>query len=115
MKPNILDRAVSFFSPEAGVRRLRQRAAVDIMTRGYDGASRGRLKDSWRTPSTSADTEVAMSARLLRDRMRDLVRNNPYAANAVSVLVSHAIGDGIVPRSKDAKINKLFKKFVEEC
>ncbi len=102
MKPNLLDRAISFVAPAAGARRLRHRAAFDIMTRGYDGASRTRLKDSWRTPSTSADAEIAASGRLLRDRMRDLVRNNPHAANAVAVLVAHAVGDGIMPRAKDA-------------
>jgi len=36
----------------------------------------------WRT-SRTADTEIAMGGALLRDRMRDLVRNNPHAAKAV--------------------------------
>lgn len=115
VRSTLLDRAIGWLAPEAGVRRLRNRAAMDILTRGYSGADRSRLSASWRTPSTSADTEIAAAGRLLRDRMRDLVRNNPHAANAISVLVTHAIGDGIVPRAKDRKVNELFARWAEQC
>jgi lambda family phage portal protein len=47
--------------------------------------------------------------------MRDLVRNNPYAAKAISELVSHAIGDGIIPRSKNKELNKLFLEWSKHC
>jgi lambda family phage portal protein len=114
-KPNLIDRAIGWIAPEAGARRLRHRAAIDIMTRGYAGADRGRLKSSIRAPSTSADAEVSRASRLLRDRMRDLVRSNPHAANALSVLVTHAVGDGIVPRTKDKKVNALFDEWSKRC
>lgn len=115
VKPNLIDRAVGFISPEAGARRMKHRATIDILTRGYAGADRGRLKSSWRARSTSADAEIAKDGRILRDRMRDLVRNNPYAANAISVLVTHTIGDGIVPRAKDKKVNDLFSEWCRVC
>jgi lambda family phage portal protein len=115
MKPNIIDRAVAWIAPAAGVRRLRQRAAMDVLQRGYDGAAQGRNTGSWNSRATSADAEVGANAALLRDRMRDLVRNNPHAANALSVLVESAIGNGIVPRAKDPKINRLFKEWVRKC
>lgn len=97
------------------MRRMRHRAAIDIMKRGYSGANKGRLTDSWSTPSTSANAEIAMSGRLLRDRMRDLVRNNPYAANAMTGLINHAVGAGIRPRAKDARVNKLFADWCAQC
>lgn len=115
MKQNILDRAIGWVAPAAGARRLRQRAAIEIMARGYDGGARGRLNNSWRTPNTSADAEISVAGSLLRDRMRDLVRNNPYAVNALSVLVTHAVGAGIVPRSKDKRVNKLFAEWSKQC
>ncbi|MGK3946172.1 phage portal protein, partial [Streptomyces caeruleatus] len=37
---------------------------------------------------------------LLRERMRDLVRNNPHSAMAVQVLVNNMVGAGIRPRAK---------------
>lgn len=115
LKANIIDRAVAWLAPQAGLRRIRHRAAMDLMTRDYAGADRGRLKSSWQARSTSADAEIAKAGRILRDRMRDLVRNNPYAASAISVLVTHAIGDGIVPRAKDSKVNDLFDEWSSRC
>lgn len=115
MKQNILDRAIGWVAPAAGVRRIRQRAAIDILRRSYDGASRDRLKHSWRAHGTSADAEIGAAGGLLRDRMRDLVRNNPHAANALSVLVTHAVGSGIVPRTKDKKVNALFAEWAKKC
>ena len=115
MQQNILDRAISWVAPAAGVARLRKRAAIELMTRGYDGADHSRLKHSWNAQSTSADTEIGAAGRLLRDRMRDLVRNNSHAANALGVLVTHAVGDGIVPRTKNVKVNKLFDEWSKRC
>lgn len=114
-KTNFLDRAIGWVAPAAGARRIRQRAAIEIMTRGYDGAARDRLKYGWRTAPTSADNEIGVAGSLLRDRMRDLVRNDPYAANALWVLVTHAVGAGIVPRSKDKKLNELFERWSKQC
>lgn len=115
MKPNALDRVIGWVAPEAGARRLKNRNIMEIMGRGYNAASPSRSRSSWQTPSTSADTEVGAAGKQLRNQMRDLVRNNPHAANAISVLVSHAIGDGIVPRAKDKKVNELFKAWVDQC
>jgi lambda family phage portal protein len=114
-KANLLDRAIAAVAPRAALRRFAARQAFDIATRGYEGAARGRLNGSWRTPNTSADAEVGASAQQLRDRMRALVRDNPYAANALSVLVTHAVGAGIVPRSKDKAVNKLFAEWMKQC
>lgn len=108
---NVLDRTIGYFAPEAGLRRIKNRAAIDIMSRGYAGAETSRLKTGRRAPSTSADAELVRAGRDLRNSMRDLVRNNPHAAKAISELVSHTIGDGIVPRSKNKKAIALFKKW----
>lgn len=112
---NVLDRAIGYFAPEAGLRRIKNRAAIDIMSRGYAGAETSRLKTGRRAPSTSADAELLRASRELRNRMRDLVRNNPHAAKAISELVSHAIGDGIIPRSKNKKAIKLFNEWAKVC
>ncbi|WP_158812052.1 phage portal protein, partial [Beijerinckia sp. L45] len=40
------------------------------------------------------------AGRILRDRSRDLVRNNPHVAKAVEALVSNAVGTGVRPRPK---------------
>ncbi|MFN4125756.1 phage portal protein [Pannonibacter indicus] len=102
-------------------RRVMARQAFETLTRGYDGAARGRRTEGWRTPGSSADTEIGVAGALLRDRMRDLVRNNPHAARAVAVLVNNIIGAGIMPRAAsgnealDRKVDALFERWTAEC
>jgi capsid protein len=75
MTANWFDRAIATVAPRTAARQ-----AFETLTRGYDSAARGRRTDGWRAPGSSADTEFGMAGALLRDRMRDLVRNNPHAA-----------------------------------
>lgn len=87
MPANWMDHAIATVAPRMAARRVMARQAFETLTRGYDGASKGRRTDGWRAPGSSADTEIGVAGALLRDRMRDLVRNNPHAAKAVAVLV----------------------------
>lgn len=112
---NIIDRAIGYFSPKAGVRRIARRAMLRELERSYSGADRGRLRAGIKARSSSADTEIGAAGQLLRDRMRDLVRNNPLAANAIAVLVTHAIGDGIMPVFKDPEVKRVFERWAKQC
>lgn len=97
---NIIDKAISVFSPNAGLRRQSARAAIAIQERflrRYEGASQGRRTKNWFTPGTSANSEVDGGLRNLVNRSRDLVRNNPYASRAVTVIASNVVGTGIIP------------------
>jgi lambda family phage portal protein len=64
----------------------------------------------------------------MRDRARDLVRNNPHAAKALSVIVSNKIGTGIIcsPADtmlggrrpnlrKNARLAERWKRWIENC
>lgn len=122
VQPNFLDRVISAVAPERGAKRLRARLASQIMTRGYDGAAVGRNTDGWTAASLSADNEIYRAGARLRDRSRDLVRNDPYALKAVDVLVSNIIGEGITPRprtgdkEKDKAIMAAFNDWARnEC
>lgn len=117
---NPIDRVIGWVAPRAGLRRMQARAALDIVARGYDGAKRGR-RGNGRAPSTSANAEVGPAQVLLRNRARDLVRNNPHAARIVDVLASNLVGAGIQPVSKtgrktvDKKVNRLWKQFAAQA
>ena len=50
--------------------------------RAYQGALVSRLTQDWMSSQLSADAEIRNSLRKLRDRSRELVRNNPYARQA---------------------------------
>lgn len=116
----VIDRAIATVSPERALRRLYAREAI-ARKRGYEAASKGRGTAGWRASGTSADSEIAIAGPLLRDRMRDLVRNNPMAAQAVQVLVNNMVGYGIRPRAatNDATLNKrvdeLWRRWERVC
>lgn len=108
MKKPLIDQVVSYFSPEAGARRAKARAIEHLVgerltggRRKYEGASSGRRTDGWFTLSTSANAETRGQISKLRDRSRDLVRNNPYAAKAIEVIEGNVIGTGIMAQVKD--------------
>src|SRR5512147_1755969 len=100
---NWLDRAVGYVLPQAGLRRARHRAAMAALARSYEGARVGRRTEGWVVAGTSANAEIGTALVRLRDRSRDLVRNNPYAAKAVQAVVSNLIGTGILPRARSAQ------------
>jgi lambda family phage portal protein len=106
---NALDRVISYFSPKRAALRASFRAAEQILrTRGYDGAASGRRTDNWNAGNTSAVAEARLSLALLRDRSRDLERNDAYAQRALTVIPANVVGHGIVPQAKTtAKREKL--------
>jgi len=117
MTASWFDHAIAAVAPRTAARRVLARQAFDTLSRGYDGAAKGRRTEGWRAPGSSADTEIGMAGALLRDRMRDLVRNNPHAAKAVSVLVNNIVGAGIMPRAAsgddalDRRVDALFARW----
>ncbi|WP_406870458.1 phage portal protein [Thioclava sp. 'Guangxiensis'] len=93
---NPIDRVVSFFSPEAGYKRLRARAgAAQLMN--FDAASRGRRTYGWKAPGSSADAAAYGHRGRLRNLSRDMIRNRPYAARGRDVVVANVVGEGIAP------------------
>lgn len=63
--------------------------------RMFGGAMFSRLTSDWVSTGTSQDAEVRGSARTLRNRARQLCRDNDYARAAVRVLVNNVVGTGV--------------------
>jgi len=66
----------------------------------YEGASTGRRLGTWGTTTAGPNSAVSGSQTTIRNRSRELVRNNPWAENAIDSLVANMIGTGIRPRFK---------------
>lgn len=66
--------------------------------RGFDAASRSNRLSNWKTASTDSDSEVRGSIQIMRNRYRDLMRNNAWAARAIQVIKSNTVGSGILPQ-----------------
>ncbi|WP_319532851.1 phage portal protein [uncultured Cohaesibacter sp.] len=115
MKLNMIDRAVAFFSPAAGMRRARARLLLDGVRR-YEGAKFGRNTSDWDAKQTSANAEIARDLSTLRARSRDLVRNNPFAQKAQRVWVNNtASPDGLLPRLDGAAFDDFMLWSDEVC
>ena len=85
-------------------------------TRKYEGASKSKRLARWLTQSTSANTEVGNGIITLRDRARDLRRNNPYAASGIQSISSNVIGHGIQTQFRNGNsdaLEKLWKEWAE--
>lgn len=96
MKPNFIDKVIGFVNPEAGTRRMQSRMKQDLILRGYDAAKDFRTSDWTSAAKTSANEEVKAAQKKIRERSRDLGRNNPYAVRAFNVITANTVGAGIV-------------------
>ena len=70
------------------------------LRRGYNGAMVSRLTSDWMSTQASADAEIKGNLRRLRDRSREMVRNNPYARQAKRTTQINVIGTGIKLQSQ---------------
>lgn len=115
-EPTLLDRAIAWIAPTLAVKRMRARATL-AFSRGYDGAKVGRRTEGWRAGSTSANAEALPALSALRNRSRDLVRNNPYAKRAIGALVSGMVGSGFVASLNDARqdVRAAWDAFSRNC
>lgn len=114
-KTNWIDRAVGYVSPQAGLRRIRARAAAEVVLRHYEGAASGRRTQGWNRSTTDANAAMAPSLARLRDAARDLVRNNGYAESAITTICDHVVGWGIVAKAKpkNVKATELWAQWAE--
>ncbi|WP_292089519.1 phage portal protein [Brevundimonas sp.] len=120
-----IDGIISEISPAWGARRAANRAKETVLTearrsvsgrRGYDGARQSRFSRDWRTGGGTADAEISPDLSTLRNRSRDLARNNPYIASAVRQLVANLVGDGIEARAvhADPELQRIAQEVYDE-
>lgn len=61
--------------------------------RKYDGATTTRLTNDWVTATLTANAEIQRDLKRLRNRSRELARNNDYAVRYLQMLKSNVVGD----------------------
>jgi lambda family phage portal protein len=116
-----IERALAPLFPGWAARRAEARVKFDMLTRNYEGAKVSRRTQGWFPSNATADTLLDRQLDRLRNRSRDLVRNNPYAAGGLDVLVAYQVGTGIIPRSNtgdldlDKKADALFGEWSAAC
>ncbi len=96
-----LDRLIGVISPRAAYERQAWRAGLEALneTRSYEAAGRGRLLADWRASNLSGDSELVFDLPTLRNRSRQMVRDNSYVSAALENLVANIVGTGIEGRA----------------
>lgn len=99
VKFNWFDRFLSFFSAKQEAKRTAYRSSA-LALRRYQGAAKSRRTSGWKASGTSANAEIEGSIKTLRNRARQLIRDNPYAASGARVIENNIVGRGIVTQIK---------------
>ena len=97
-----IDDVISFFSPKLGLKRKMYRQAINISNdfTSYKGASKNRLRSSWLPGYGSADENLLPELNDLRERSRDLNRNDAHASGITGTMTTNVVGSGIRPQSR---------------
>ena len=87
---------------------------AEIQKRNYEAGSKSNRLSGWKTNPTDSNASAAMSLPLMRDRSRDLVRNNPHAARIVQSIASHTVGFGIIGEiQNNDKLEQIWQAWAE--
>lgn len=109
------DNVIGFFSPEKAAKRKYFRLVSDHLFKSYRGAEYGRFHGNWIPGGGSADQDLLTDLGKLRERSRDLVRNDGIASGAVDTIVTNIIGSGIRPQSRiDREELKIDEEYANE-
>ena len=97
----------------------RKATPLGSLKRAYQGALVSRLTSDWMSSQLSADAEIRNSLRKLRDRSRELVRNNPYARQAKRTTQINIVGTGmkfqsLVTQQRGGKRDQRINNMIEE-
>ncbi|WP_438449405.1 phage portal protein [Gorillibacterium sp. sgz5001074] len=100
---NLLDKTISYFSPETALRRVAARKTMEIVNSGYsEGGASGRKKSmrGWFTLPGSPKDDIDMNLPVLRSRSRDLSMNAPLGTSAIRTNKTNVIGPGLRLKSR---------------
>ena len=97
---NTFDKAVAYFAPGLAKNRLKSRAVLSFLS-AYDGASKSkRALKEFNPFGGDADSDTLPDLPSLRERSRDLDRNNPLAAGAIKTKITNVVGTGLRLQSR---------------
>jgi len=118
MAPNLFERALGAVAPVVALRRAAARRSLRRMEStgrgGYEGAAKGRRSAKWLASGTDANAALSAALPTLRNRSRDLARNNPWAAKGIDSIESWVVGTGITgqPVGRDPVARMLHEKWL---
>lgn len=97
-----IDRSIGVVAPGRALKRQAAREGLKFFSSGgsYRGSKSTRLNYGWATRQESADAALYGELEILRNRSRDLVRNDAVAAGATETIVVNTVKNGLTPQSR---------------
>jgi lambda family phage portal protein len=101
-----------------GILDLFRRESKKTVKRNYAAANKGRLFADFNASNRSADSEIRWALRDLRNRARDLERNNEYVRRYLQLLRTNVVGEGGIrlqmkARNPDGGVDMAGNRVVE--
>lgn len=109
---NKFDRAIEAAFPAWGLRRSMARMGLEY-ARSYDAAKSGRRTAGWQATGGSANAELSQGLARIRNRARDVVRNNEYAKRATAVYASNVVGYGITITPENKRETEMWSAWCD--
>lgn len=102
------------------VNKNQQRGPQRLTRRQYAAANQGRLFEDFKASNRSADTELRPALTILRNRARDLARNDPYARRflnlmRVNVVGEHGVSLQVKARNADGSLDVIGNEQIERA
>jgi lambda family phage portal protein len=121
---NAFEKIIGFFSPSLAAERAKNRLLLESfqdLKRSYDAGTRGRRGAGWATSGEEdPNIDIARSLAVLRNRSRNLYKNNRWAKKAVRTIALNTIGTGVQPTPKGKsrrateRVKQVWKDWAEE-
>ena len=97
-----------------------KRSRLPRQYRTYQGANTGRLFADFMASNTSADEELSLALPTLRNRSRDLARNNEYARRFLHLIKTNVIGESgftlqVRARNDDTSLDVRGNQIIEDA
>jgi len=97
-----IDRTIGVISPRRALMRKMDRDRLNLVGKRaemYAAAKTTRLTGAWNPSNANVNDIIGASSPYLRARVRQLIRDFPYLARAVNIMVDYSIGTGIMFQS----------------
>lgn len=94
-----IDKSIAVLSPERALKRQQARSRLELSGKLYRGAENSRLMADWILGKANA-TPDQWELSTLRERSRDLNRNDPVASGSTDTMSVNIVGSGLSPQSK---------------
>lgn len=99
-------------------RPVRRAPTLTAQQRLYAFGSYNRLNSDWVTVTSSSDSEIRLSLRTMRNRSRQLCRDNDYARSLKRVIRNNVVGHGVrfqaQVKKRDGSLNSDINGGIEE-